>query len=627
MNGSPRSSTTRSGFSRAPSRAVRPSARTSTSYPSRRSARASGSEMAGSSSASSTRVTASMLGDGRGSASGPPGGPPFGEGRHALGAVAAEGRGPPAGVLDLQSGGQVDVRARAASPAWPAAGRPASSRRSAAPARGPGRGRCRPGRPRRRSRAPAASGAGSRRAVKTREAARDQPTRRVSSWVPPPPGMTPTETSGSPTVAPLPGHDEVAGRARARTRRRARTPRPRRSRARAGRGPRRYAPRATGRCRTRSASVKALRSLRSAPTQNARSWLDRSTTQRTLGSAATRAVAAASAVAMAVETALRASGRSRTISTTWPSPSASMRTRRAGVGHRSSCRSGVAAGRRTGVPARVSEEGSTLPTPRKVRGRSGTRANPDTSCSDSATASSTSTLPGWAMAVRREARLTVVAEDVPQLGHHPARGQADAHVGEDLVDGDRLDEVERRRGGRRGVAVGEEDLVADRLDDAAAVGRHDVGAEHLEPLDDLGELALGRLADQGAERDEVGEPDVPVDALLGRLRLGVGEQPGDRVGEVPAPRIQRSGSSSSAMPTRYAAVAWAVAVVEWSAERSPVAARSASSASATSCTCQDASRSAVRAKARVSWQGGGLVQLAAPHEPGHDPRGRRRRPG
>ena len=49
-----------------------------------------------------------------------------------------------------------------------------------------------------------ASVAPSLRAVKIMLAALDQPTRRVSSWVPPPPGMTPTLTSGSPTVAPSP---------------------------------------------------------------------------------------------------------------------------------------------------------------------------------------------------------------------------------------------------------------------------------------------------------------------------------------------------------------------------------------------------------------------------------------
>jgi hypothetical protein len=53
-----------------------------------------------------------------------------------------------------------------------------------------------------------------------------------------------------------------------------------------------------------------------APTQKAFSWLEVSTTHRTLGSAATSWAAAAIATAMSVETALSASGRSRTISAT-----------------------------------------------------------------------------------------------------------------------------------------------------------------------------------------------------------------------------------------------------------------------------------------------------------------------
>ena len=331
-----------------------------------------------------------------------------------------------------------------------------------------------------------------------RSAARDQPTRRVSSWVPPPPGMTPTRHLGQPDGRPSrrrrsgrrtsassnpppsakPCTAAIAGTGRSRTPR--------------------YAPRATGRCRDQVGVGEGVALLEvGADAERAlRGWTAAPRT-RTRGRRPARRWRRRAPSAMAVETALRASGRSRTSSATWPSPSALDADQRAGVGHRSSCSVG-GGGRpvRTGVPARVSRKGSTLPTPRKVRGRSGTRANPDTSCSDSATA----VVGEHAARVGDggEARGPVdgVAEDVPQLGHHPARGQADAHVGEELVDGDRLDEVDRRRGGRRGVAVGEEDLVADRLDDATAVGRHDVGAEHLEPLDDLGELTLGRLPDQ-----------------------------------------------------------------------------------------------------------------------------------
>ena len=213
-------------------------------------------------------------------------------------------------------------------------------------------------------------------------------------------------------------------------------------------------PRATGRCRTRSASVKALRSLRSAPTQNARSWLDRSTTQRTLGSAATRAVASASAVAIGRRDGVEGLGAVEDDLDDVALPVGLDADQRAGVGHRSSCRSGMAAGRRTGVPARVSRNGSTLPTPRKVRGRSGDEGEPGHVVQrlrhrlvDEHAAR---------VGDRGEARGPVdgVAEDVPELGHHPARGQADAHVGQQLVVGDRLDQVDGDGGGRRGVAVG-----------------------------------------------------------------------------------------------------------------------------------------------------------------------------
>ncbi|OLT24495.1 hypothetical protein BJF82_06845 [Kytococcus sp. CUA-901] len=50
----------------------------------------------------------------------------------------------------------------------------------------------------------AASGAGYFAAVKIARAARLHPMRRVRSCVPPPPGMTPTDTSGSPSSAPSP---------------------------------------------------------------------------------------------------------------------------------------------------------------------------------------------------------------------------------------------------------------------------------------------------------------------------------------------------------------------------------------------------------------------------------------
>ena len=148
--------------------------------PPRRSARASGSEMAGSSSASSTRVTASMLWDAVAYRPGHTGALRSAKAAAPLRAVAAEGGRAPAGVLDLQPRGEVDVepephrplglsqadrRVRGDRPGQlegPVATVPAGTTSSTHPRA-------------------SASGASSRRAVNTSEAARDHPTRRVSS--------------------------------------------------------------------------------------------------------------------------------------------------------------------------------------------------------------------------------------------------------------------------------------------------------------------------------------------------------------------------------------------------------------------------------------------------------------
>ena len=79
------------------------------------------------------------------------------------------------------------------------------------PARAPGRARCRPARPRRRTPSARASAAGSRRAVKISSAARDQPTRRVEQLGAAAAGDDADATSGRPTTAAVTGDDEVAG--------------------------------------------------------------------------------------------------------------------------------------------------------------------------------------------------------------------------------------------------------------------------------------------------------------------------------------------------------------------------------------------------------------------------------
>ena len=158
----------------------------------------------------------------------------------------------------------------------------------------------------------------SRRAVKIMLAARDQPTRRVSSCVPPPPGITPTLTSGQPDDGALPRDDEVAGQRDLEAAAEGDSRRPPRGLAPEAPAPRRMPPAPGGAGRTAAASVKVLRSLRSAPTQKARSWVLLTTTARTVSSAPSRLVASLMAAAMAVETAFIASGRSRTSSATWP---------------------------------------------------------------------------------------------------------------------------------------------------------------------------------------------------------------------------------------------------------------------------------------------------------------------
>ena len=79
-----------------------------------------------------------------------------------------------------------------------------------------------------------------------------------------------------------------------------------------------YAARAVGRWRTSSASLRELRSLRSAPTQKARSLVDVSTVTRASGSAASASQAAAMERAISVDTAFMALGRSSTSSATYP---------------------------------------------------------------------------------------------------------------------------------------------------------------------------------------------------------------------------------------------------------------------------------------------------------------------
>jgi MFS transporter, YNFM family, putative membrane transport protein len=161
-----------------------------------------------------------------------------------------------------------------------------------------------------------ASSAGMRRPVSTRSAASPAPSLRGASCVPPPPGTSPTVTSGRPNTAvssatmmsQLIANSQPPPRAYPCTA------------ATVGCG--RFstppnAARTVPRWRRSCASVIALRSLRSAPAQNARVPAALSTTARTVESAPSPAQAAAIDSAIAVFIAFIASGRLNSISATW----------------------------------------------------------------------------------------------------------------------------------------------------------------------------------------------------------------------------------------------------------------------------------------------------------------------
>ncbi len=177
----------------------------------------------------------------------------------------------------------------------------------------------------RRSTSPkrSASSTASRRPVKMRSAAREAPTLRTTSCVPPPPGMTPTVTSGKSddggvvsnnqiarqgqleaTAERVAGHGRDGGHREVRARRRTRPgsalvdASDRRRRRRCARDSHRH--RTPARCSSSGRRSEARHH------------------------ASSRAVAASS-IAMAVDRAFRASGRSSTISAT-PSPGPARRT-------------------------------------------------------------------------------------------------------------------------------------------------------------------------------------------------------------------------------------------------------------------------------------------------------------
>ena len=241
-------------------------------------------------------------------------GPLLVERRDPLPAVLRHGGLPPGRVLHVQRCRQADPRAvpdgllgrpegdrdlaaiccASSSACWPAF--PAGASRSARPIR-------------------SASSAVTWRPVKIRSMARPGPSLRCVSWVPPPPGTSPTVVSGRPNTA--------VSSATIRSQHRASSQPPPRAYpctaaitgcGRASTPP--NAARNTSRCASSPASDRRLRSFRSAPTQNARSPAADSTTARESLSDASSAQAWASLVAIAVSIAFSASGRSRMISQT-----------------------------------------------------------------------------------------------------------------------------------------------------------------------------------------------------------------------------------------------------------------------------------------------------------------------
>ena len=508
---------TRSGFSLAPSRAARPSLADVdvVALPPQRSGQrlGDGGVVLGQQHSGHGRIVDR---DRRDSATGPRRAALLGEGGDALGAVAARRPSRASSRPRPPARWPGRRRPRAASPAWPAAARPASSPRSVRRAPAPGRGRVPAGTT--SSTHPERSGLGGGHPA----GGEDHPGR-----------PRPADPAGQQLRAAAAGDDADAtpraarrrpphrrrrGRRTARSpaRRRGRSPRPRRARAPAGPAPRRTPPRATGRCSHQVGVGEAVallevrahaERLRAGAGHAPRSARSRRRRRRRGGAARPRA--------MAVETAFMASGRSRTSSATWPAvavPRDGTRGLRSvllmrllrrgrvvvtveGVRRRDHA---AATGRRgalqppRGRPARCrAGSAGAARSSRTRRGWPATRRarRPPAPC------------PGWATAVRRLARLTVVPKTSPSREIDRPERHADAHVGQEVVVGHRLDEVQRDRArpARRRASTNSTSSPT-VLIDPAAVGGDDVGRQRLEALHDLGELALGQPPDQRGER-------------------------------------------------------------------------------------------------------------------------------
>ena len=112
--------------------------------------------------------------------------------------------------------------------------------------------------------------------------------------------------------------------------------------------------------------------------------------------------------------------------------------------------------------------------------------------------------------VDRGAEVVAVAEQ------DRAVGQADPDVGEQVVVGVRVGQVESDAGRVGHVVDDEHDLVADHLDDPAPGAGHDVVGDLLEAAHHGGQLLVAQVLAEEREADHVGESDRQHRALPGR---------------------------------------------------------------------------------------------------------------
>ena len=129
------------------------------------------------------------------------------------------------------------------------------------------------------------------------------------------------------------------------------------------------------------------------------------------------------------------------------------------------------------------------------------------------------------VADQHRARVPDVDDPVGQVDRRPEvvaltqengpHRQPDPHVGEELVIGVGVGEIESDAGGVGDALDHEHDLVADHLDHPAPEPGHDVMGELLEASYDGGQLGVAQMLTQQGEAHHVGEADGQHGALPG----------------------------------------------------------------------------------------------------------------